>query len=403
MPTFAYQAKQGPTNVVEGTIEARSQEEVVTRLLRDGLVPVSILIRAGDLPEGSARARRVRVRAKEQRLFTRQLTSLLRAKVELMPAVRILKDQAPSGGLRRLLDDLERQMCEGHSFSDALARHPSVFPPLFLSAIRAGEAAGKLDAVLPKLVEFGEQQELLESRLRSALAYPALLLVLGIGSLVFFIWAVVPRMAGLFDQLGGALPWPTKALITLSQGLAQSWVWVVAAVLGLGMLVSRLRRLPVVVAAAERVLMRLPMSREVLQARQVSRFTRTLQLLLDSGLPVFHALDVARPTLGSALMERRMQEAREHVKRGASVSESLRLARCFPPLVTHMVAVGESGGTLVAVLDELASYYERFLDESLRLLTVLLEPMMILVMGLLVGFCVLAMVLPVFQMTQLVQ
>ena len=126
------------------------------------------------------------------------------------------------------------------------------------------------------------------------------------------------------------------------------------------------------------------------------------QLLLDSGLPVFQAIDVARPTLGSALMERRMRDAQESVKRGGSVSESLRAARCFPPLVTHMVAVGESSGTLVTVLDELASYYERYLDESLRILTALLEPMMILIMEVLVGFCVLAMVLPVFQMTQLV-
>ena len=205
MPTFAYQAKQGPTNVVEGTIEAKSQEEVVTRLLQDGLVPVSILIRAGDLQRGAPRGRRVRVRANEQRLFTRQLTSLLRAKVELVPAVAILKDQCPPGGLRLLLDDLERHMRDGNSFSDALLRHPNVFPPLFLSAIRAGEAAGKLDAVLLKLVEFGEQQELLESRLKSALAYPVLLLLLGLGSLVFFIWVVVPRMAGLFDQLRGAV------------------------------------------------------------------------------------------------------------------------------------------------------------------------------------------------------
>jgi len=403
MPTYTYQAKQGPTDLVEGTIEAKSQEEVVTRLLRDGLVPVSILIRAEGLKGLTTRGRRVRVRAREQRLFTRQLTSLLRAKVELVPAVTILKDQCPAGGLRLLLDDLERHMRDGNSFSDALTRHPRVFAPLFLSAIRAGEAAGKLDAVLLKLVEFGEQQELLESRLKTALAYPLLLLLLGMGSLVFFIWVVVPRMAGLFDQLGGALPWPTHVLIVLSEGLSHSWMWILAAGVGAGVLVSRLRRMPRIVAATERALMWLPITRDLLQARQASRFTRTLQLLLDSGLPVFQAMDVARPTLGSALMERRMQEAQEHVKRGASVSESLRSARCFPPLVTHMVAVGESSGTLVAVLDELASYYERFLDESLRILTALLEPMMILVMGILVGFCVLAMVLPVFQMTQLVQ
>src|SRR3989338_9009576 len=277
MPTFTYQAKQGPTNVVQWTLRAKNQEEAVAQLLQEGLVPVSILIRAEDLPGAAAGSRRVRVRARDQRLFTRQLTSLLRAKVELVPAVTILKDQCPAGGLRLLLDDLERHMRDGNSFSDALARHPRVFPPLFLSAIRAGEASGKLDAILIKLVEFGEQQELLESHVKSALAYPVLLLFVGMGSLVFFVWVVVPRMAGLFDQLGGALPWPTRALIALSQGLSHSWLWVLTAAVGLWLLVQRLRRMPAVIAATERVLMRLPGTRELLQARQASRFTRTPQ------------------------------------------------------------------------------------------------------------------------------
>ena len=148
---------------------------------------------------------------------------------------------------------------------------------------------------------------------------------------------------------------------------------------------------------------RLPFARDVLEARQVGRFTRTLQMLLHSGLPVFQAMDVARPTLSSALMERRMRDAQEMVKRGETIATSLRSAGCFPVLVTRMIAVGESAGTLVDVLHELATYYERMLDERLRIATTLLEPLMILAMGVLVGFCVLAMVLPVFQMTQVVR
>ena len=144
-------------------------------------------------------------------------------------------------------------------------------------------------------------------------------------------------------------------------------------------------------------------TRTILEAQQVGRFTRTLQLLLHSGLPVFQAMDVARPTLGSTILEARMRQAQERVKQGDSISESLRATDCFPPLVTQMIAVGETAGTLVDVLDELATYYERLLDETLRILTSLLEPCMILIMGILVGFCVLAMVLPIFQMTQLVR
>jgi len=294
-------------------------------------------------------------------------------------------------------------MREGNSFSDALGRHPRVFSPFFLAAIRAGEAAGKLDDILLKLIEFGEQQEDLESRLKSALAYPLMLLIVGLACLVGFVWVIVPRMAGLFDQLGGALPWPTRLLISSGQFISGHWIALLVGFGGCGLVAQHLRRLPIVIAAAEGLAMRLPIACTILQAQQVARFSRTLQLLLHSGLPVFQALEVARPTLNSRRLEQRMQEAQEHVKRGESVASSLKAARCFPPLVTHLVAVGESSGTLVEVLDEVASYYERFLKETLRIATSLLEPAMILFMGLLVGFCVMAMVLPVFQMTQLVR
>ncbi len=403
MPTFTYQAKQGPTNVVEGTITAASQDEVVAKLLRDGLVPVSILIKGSDLPDEPNGAPRVRISGKQRRLFTRQLTSLLKAKVELVPAMTILKDQSTERPVRALLDGLERHMREGNTFSAALAQHPSVFSPLFLSAIRAGEAAGKLDDILLKLVQFDDQQEQLESRLRGALAYPVLLGVIGVACLGFFIWGVVPKMAGLFDQLGGRLPWPTRMLISLSAVLSRDWPWILAGTVLAILVIRAMARSPLIVSAVEGILIRLPFSRDIIQARQVGRFTRTLQLLLHSGLPVFQAMEVARPTMNSIRMEGRMREAQERVKRGESIADSLRAARCFPPLVTHMVAVGESAGTLVDVLDEMASYYERSLNETLQIATTLLEPIMIVVMGALVGFCVLAMMLPVFQMTQLVQ
>ena len=402
MPTFSYQAKRGPSDVVEGTLQAASRDDVVARLLQDGLVPVTILSLAEEASSQSDRSPRIRVSSAERRLFTRQLTSLLRAKVELVPAVAILREQSGSRVLRRLLEDLERYLRDGNSFSSAVARHPQVFPSLFLSAIRAGESAGKLDDILLKLVEFDDQQEQLENRFRGALAYPLLLVVVGLGCLGFFLWVVVPRMAGLFQQLGSTLPWPTRMLLGLSAHLTHQGLWMLAGVVAATVIVQRVRRLPAVVSLIERVLRRTPVARDILEARQVGRFTRTLQLLLHSGLPVFQALDVARPTLGSVLMEGRMRDAQEHVKRGESIASSLRAARCFPVLVTQMIAVGESAGTLVDVLDELATYYERFLDEALRMLTSLLEPGMIVVMGLLVGFCVLAMVLPVFQMTQLV-
>lgn len=402
MPTFNYQAKQGPSNIVQGTIQAATQDEAVNRLLRDGLVPMTVVIKVEDANDAPGGPSRLRVTSKERRLFTRQLTSLLRAKMELVPAVAILKEQSVSRPMRALLDDLERMMREGHPFSEAVTRHPRVFAPLFQSAIRAGEAAGKLDDILLKMVSFDEQQEQLESRLRGALAYPVLLLVLGIACLGFFIWVVVPRMAGLFSQLGGALPWPTRFLIGLSHGLSLYWPWLLGVLIISVPVFNWVRGLPWVIVATENIFRQIPFSREIIEARQIGRYTRTLQLLLQSGLPVFQAMETSRPTLDSAAVEARMKEAEDLVKRGESIANSLMAVKCFPAIVIRMIAVGESAGTLVDVLDELATYYERLLDETLRIATSLLEPLMIVLMGVLVGFCVLAMVLPIFQMTQLV-
>ena len=403
MPTYAYQAKQGPTELVEGTVEAPSQDDAVARLLRRGLVPVSVMISAETLAAEARAAAPLRLSGREVRLLTRQLTSLLRAKVELVPAMTILKDQAPTRSLARVLEALEREMREGESFSDTLSHYPRIFSPLFCSAIRAGETAGKLDDILIKLVEFGDQQEALESRLRGALAYPILLFVLGLACLAGFIWYVVPRMADLFNQLGGALPWPTKVLIQASEVLAVAWAPLLVGLVAAALAARWVLQLRAVRLAIQSALERLPVTGEVFQARQIARFTRTLQLLLDSGLTVFHAMEVARPTLGSLVLERRLSQAQEQVKRGASVAESLRAARCFPPLVTHLIAVGESAGTLTGVLDEIATYHERLLNERLQMLTSLLEPLMILGMGVLVGFCVLAMVLPIFQFNQMIR
>ena len=413
MPTFTYQAKQGPAQVTEGTIQAATQDEAVDHLLKAGLVPVSITLAPdGQAPPppsslalgqavASARRAHLALSSKERHLFVRQLTSLIRAKVELVPAISILRDQSISKPLARLLEDLELHMRDGNPFSEALARHPRVFNDLFITAIQAGETAGKLDEILERLVAFADEQEQLESRLKTALAYPLLLGLMGGACVTFFIWFVVPRMSSLFAQLGGLLPWPTKMLIDLSGWLSRDWAWGLGGLLVGGWASRTMSQWPVVAAALQRLAERAPFLGEIVLARQIGRFTRTLQLLLDSGLPIFYALEVARPTLGSRYLEAQMKQVHDKVKQGNSVSQSLQEVGCFPPLVNRLIGVGETGGNLTGVLDELARYYERSLDESLRIGTALIEPVMILLMGVVVGFCVLAMILPIFQMTQL--
>lgn len=404
MPRFSYQAKQGPTEVIEGTIEAASQDEAVSRLMWQGLVPVLVAAMVISPDELAPPARTgARLSAKERRLFLRQLASLTRAKVELVPAIAMLRRQGASRALQALLEDIEHQLREGHRFSEALARHSAAFSPFVITAIRAGEAAGTLDGVLARLVEFGDQQEALESRFRSALAYPALLGILGIVSLIFFITFVVPRMSTLFVHLGGQLPWPTRVLVALGAWMSRWWLAGVAGLLLAALGMRLMWRVPALRRLLQATAERLPLLGPALEDRRIARFTRTMQLLLTNGLPVFQAMEVARPMLESADIESRMRQAQERVREGAAVAESLQAAGCFPPFVIHLMAVGEQGGVLADTLNELAAHYERSLDERLKVSSSLLEPLMIVIVGLAVGFCVLAMILPIFQLNQLIR
>ena len=342
-----------------------------------------------------------RVTTKQLVLFTRQLATLVRAGMPLLRALHTIEEQLDEGVLRdatrRIAEDVEG----GVSCSEALARHPRVFPEFYVNMIRAGELGGLLDEILQRLAEFLEKQNRLASRVRSALVYPSF--VLGAAGLILLLLMlfVVPTFISMFKDLGGALPLPTRILIAICGLVRHGW-WLLA-VLG-ALLVAGYRA----AAATTRgrflldgLALRAPLFGTLIEGVAVARFARTLGTLLTSGVPILAALETVEATVGNTVVSRAIGQVRERIKEGESVAGPMEAVGVFPPLVVRMVALGEETGQLDKMLVQIAASFEEEVDLQVASLTQLLEPVLIIGLGLAVGFIVISMFMPLFTLAKL--
>lgn len=424
MTQFTYTAKRGLNETLEGSIEAESQDAAVHRLVEQGLFPVHIepakpaaasqkqgqragpprsqTEEAGRGGRGQGRSRR-RVTSKEVLSFTQKLTTLVRAQVDLLSAVRIIHDQADDGRFKQLLSEVVESTKEGQTFSESLARFPEAFSPLFVNIVRAGEASGKLDVALQQLAESLSRDDALRRRVRSALAYPILLMCVGLGSLLVLMTFVIPKLESLFMDLGGDLPLMTKIVLATSRLCRQGAIWVA---LGGGLIVGVIlwRRGGALVGQwAGRLLRRLPVLKRLIANQELLHFASSLNLLLRSGVPALGSLQLVTPSLGDARLRAHMQRAHERVALGESLSKSFEAERALPPFFVKMIAVGEESGRLDEVLEEIARSYHQQIDADIATVSSLIEPVLILVMGSVLGAIVLSILLPIFQITSTVR
>ncbi len=401
MPAFAYRAKQGPSKTVEGRLTAESRSAAATRLEAMGYIPVWI----GEVEDteafAPAEASRVRIAPGEITVFTRQLAGLLRAGVPILKALATIRDQAVHPALQSLIGGIFAEVRDGRMFSESLRRHPRLFPELYVNMVRAGESAGALDEVLMRLAEARENDEELRGKVMGALAYPAFVLGMGFVSVFVILTFFLPRIMNLFQGMGQALPWPTRAVMAVSGFFAVYWGWLVAGgglVVLAGVRFFRRERGRLVV---DGLLLKLPLIGKFIRDTDIVRFARTLALLVRAGIPVERALTLGGNTLSNRKLRRGMRVVvDETVRQGATVAGGLKRQQEWPAFVTSMVAVGEESGRLDEVLLEVAAFYQRELDRGLKLITTLLEPVLILLVGLVVGFIIFAMLLPIFQIGQ---
>jgi general secretion pathway protein F len=397
MPVFTYRAADRGGKTVDGVMEAPDVRAVAERLHRDAYFPIRISSQTERAPWwrlGTAG----RLRQRDLLIFTQQLATLFEAGLPLDRALAVLEELAATPRVKSVVADLLRSVRGGASFSDALARHhPRPFSRLYINMVRAGEKGGVLEVTLRRLAEFLEARAAFTEAVVSAMIYPAIVTLASVGAIAFLLTFVVPRFAVIFADLGQAVPLPTQILLTVS-GALRAWWWL-GALLGIaGVFGWRLwTSTPEGRLAWDRALLRLPLVGSISLKLEVSRFARTLGTLLKSGVPVLGALAVVGEMMTNHVVARAVVRLAESVKHGAGMATPMSESSAFPPLAVHMVRVGEETGRLEEMLLKVADMLEADLRADLKRIIGLLEPAVILGMGLVVAFIVVAMLLAIFS------
>ncbi|HEX3595830.1 MAG TPA: type II secretion system inner membrane protein GspF [Polyangiaceae bacterium] len=344
-----------------------------------------------------------RVTTADVAVMTRQLATLVRAGVPLVDSIAALVDQVEKEGLVRVLTAVGETLKSGTSFAKSLGEHPKVFPTLYVNMVAAGEESGTLEAVLDRLADFMESQARLKGKVTAALAYPVLMMFIGVVMVSVLMVAVVPKVVSIFDNLGQELPWYTQLLIMVSNVFAHYW-WLLILVTVVSVWgFRRWRATPAGRMKWDRFVLVVPIFGKLNRLVAVARFSRTLSTLLASGVQLLTAMGIVKNVLGNAVLETVVTTAIASIREGESIAEPLRRSGEFPPMVTHMIAVGEKTGQLEAMLDNVSRAYEADVETKVVALTSLLEPLMIMLLGGVVGFIAMAILMPLVQMNQLVQ
>ncbi|MBU2549959.1 MAG: type II secretion system F family protein [Proteobacteria bacterium] len=408
MPVYAYRALDQSGKTVRGVVDADTPQKARRRLRFDGLHPIELspasrlLARAEPL----ARLRKlVPFRPNRLRLLagtTRQAATLLAAGLPLVTALTTIQEQTEDQEFGHILALVREEVTGGESLANALARRPDVFPMDYIHMIRAGELAGSLDEVLERLAGNLERRQTRRARIGAALTYPALMTLVGAAVLLFLLSFIIPTLTGLFDNLGAALPWPTRLLLAVSETLKQYWWLVVAGLAGVVLAFQRYLKKEANYRRFEGWVFRLPVMGSLFQRLRLAQAIRGLAVMTSGGVTLTRALTATADGMGRSLYAEALRTAAQRVGQGRSLAESLGTGRLFPPLVRRMVAVGEASGTLTDMLSRTAQAYEEETDQALSAMTSLVEPVIIIVMGLLVGFIEMAVLLPIFEISGLV-
>lgn len=396
MSRYSYAAKTGPEKMIRGEIDAESEQEAVSKLTQMGYFPISVKAEVASLDKQGI-LNFPKVSKKETIIFTSQLSSLIESGINLINALGMISRQTTNRYLRAVLSDVVARIKDGKSLSESLAAYPHLFPDIYCSMIRTGEASGKLNETLKRLSGFLEKEEELKDSILASLTYPAFVFAVGLGTILVLLVFVIPRLTTMFHDMGQALPIPTRILIGTSDFLRYyGWLILVAIFAGVFFL-RRIYQSPQGKIAWDSFKLRAVFLGPVVLKSEISRLMRTLSLLLASGISITPALDILISTVDNAALKAEAQKFKDKINSGSSLSESFKASGLFPEFVNNIVSIGEETGALDKALMRIAEDYEKQVDRVLKNLTRMLEPVIILVMGLIVGFIVLSMLLPIFQ------
>ena len=417
MPRFKVLARDGSGNRVQQTIEAVSQNEARAELRRRNLTALSVVEDKGKAAKaatgGGAGGIQYkwggligppvpRIKSEDLVVFTRQFATMISAGIPVLECLDILSEQAEDAGFKLIMTRVVDDVRAGVDLSQALAKHDRVFKNIYTNMIRAGEASGQLDDILLRLAEYMESSEKLKQRIKSAMTYPvvsiALVLLIAGGLLLF----IIPKFEGIFETMmpGGKaqLPVATKFVLALSRGLKANWPYVIGGAFGIYILIRMLKSTKNGAYTWDRIKLKMPVFGPLMGKIALSRFSQTFSTLLRSGVNILGALDIVAATAGNRVLERAVLRARESIRAGEPLARPLSEAPVFPPMVVRMVAIGEKSGALETLLEKISQFYDEQVAAAVESMTSLIEPLMIGVMGIVVGGMVLAIFLPIIKM-----
>ena len=402
MPIYEYKGLNKAGRNVRGTVDAENMRSARSKLKKDGIFVV-------DLADKTKRQKKKKNKSSSSKTvgvadmsnMTRQLASLIKANIPLVDALGACSDQMDNLVLKEVLADCKNMVNEGSPFHRALAKYPKIFDKVFLSMIEAGEMSGTLDVILLRLAEFKEDASELNSKIKSAMLYPIIMLLFMMGIMAVMFVFVIPQMMTIFEDAEITLPWYTLAVIDISGIMVNYWWLILIGMVGATLAFIQWKNSPGGRPKWDAITLRLPVAGPLARMIAVSRFTRTLSTLLIGGVPMLNAMDIVRNVVNNHVLAKAISEARDNIEEGESIAGPLKRSKEFPPIVIHMISIGEKTGELEKMLNQVSDTYDFQVKNKVSGLTTVLEPVMIILMGCVIGVIVFSLMVPMFELANI--
>ena len=400
MPTtFVWKGRSPTGEILAGEYVTENKQELISHLRKRKIIVTSLREKSKDLNIRLPFKKRITV--KDMGVFTRQFSTMINAGLPMVQCLDILSAQADKPHFKKIISTVTSDVEGGSTLAEALAKHP-IFTQLYVNMVEAGEAGGILDQILNRLAVYLEKAEALQRKVKSAMTYPTVVAIVAISATVFMLMFIIPTFAKMFTDFGGELPLPTKIVLGVSNFLRGQWYILLLVVGGAVFGFNRFRATEMGKEKIDRIALKVPVLGMVIRKAAIARFSRTLGTLISSGVPILAGLDITARTAGNKVVEKAIYSTRESISQGDTIAEPLRQSGVFPPMVTQMIGVGEQTGALDEMLDKIANFYDSEVDTAVEQLTSVIEPVMIVLMGVLVGGMLIAMYLPMFKLINVI-
>ncbi len=399
MATFAWTGKTRQGTIKKGELVAETRDEVVGLLQKEQILVTSVKKKAREFNISFGEKK---VKDKDIVIFTRQFATMIDAGLPLVQCLEILGSQSDHPTLAKAINTVRGDVESGSTYADALKKHPTVFDELYVNMVAAGETGGILDTILNRLSAYMEKAMKLKKQIKSAMVYPITILVVAVGVIIVLMVFVIPIFAKMFTDFGGQLPGLTQMVIDISEFIQRNILYMLAGGWAFSFAIKKYYKTPKGHFNLDRLALKMPVIGDLIQKASIAKFTRTLGTLISSGVPILEGLEIVAKTSGNKVVEKAIMRARTSISEGKTIADPLSKEPVFPPMVVQMIAVGETTGAIDNMLGKIADFYDDEVDSAVATLTSMLEPLMMVFLGLTIGTIVIAMYLPIFEMASIV-